>query len=144
VGLIDELKATGYAGEISQLKVHDAEVRLKPAPEPLARFETDPGHRRPVRVQNCSGRRTERTPYCASGGLVYASGFLPRWLGVLLAIAGAGYLAQSFGIILRPELRPVLDTAVVVMAVPGELALTLWLLVRGVDEQAWRQRAGAR
>lgn len=76
--------------------------------------------------------------------LVYASGFLPRWLGVLLAIAGAGYLAQSFGVMLRPELRPMLDTAVVVMAVPGELALALWLLVRGVDEQAWRQRARAR
>lgn len=76
--------------------------------------------------------------------LVYASGFLPRWLGVLLAIAGAGYLAQSFGIMLRPDLRPVLDTAVVVMAVPGELALTLWLLVRGVDEKAWGQRAGVR
>ncbi len=63
--------------------------------------------------------------------LVYRSTFLPRWIGVLLFVAGAGYLAQSFGVLLVPAWAPLLDTVVVATAVPGELAFTLWLLVKG-------------
>lgn len=77
------------------------------------------------------------------GYLVFASGFLPRWLGVLLLIAGAGYLLQSGGTIMWPSAREVLDTVVVVMAVPGELAFTFWLLVRGVNVPRWMERANA-
>ncbi len=66
--------------------------------------------------------------------LVYHSMFLPRWIGVLLFVAGAGYLTQSFGVLLMPAWAPVLDTVVVVTAVPGELAFTLWLLVKGVRQ----------
>lgn len=64
--------------------------------------------------------------------LVYRSSFLPRWIGVLLFVAGTGYLSQSFGVLLAPTAAPVLDTLVVVTAVPGELAFTLWLLVKGI------------
>lgn len=64
--------------------------------------------------------------------LVYKSGFLPRWLGVLLMFAGAGYLTQSFGVLLWPGSAALLDTVVIVTAVPGELAFTLWLLIKGV------------
>lgn len=66
------------------------------------------------------------------GYLVGASGFLPRWLGILLFLAGVGYLLQSGGTILVPERKATLDGLVVAMAVPGELAFTLWLLVKGV------------
>lgn len=76
------------------------------------------------------------------GYLVGASGFLPRWLGLLLAVAGAGYLLQSGGTIVFPSAKPALDTAVVAMAVPGELAFTVWLLVKGVDAARWRQSGG--
>jgi hypothetical protein len=76
--------------------------------------------------------------------LVYASGFLPRWLGVMLAFAGAGYLAQSFGVLLVPGAATALDTVVIVAAVPGELAFTLWLLIRGVDVRAWERIAERR
>lgn len=64
--------------------------------------------------------------------LVHRSGFLPRWIGTLLFFAGAGYLTQSFGVLLVPALAPILDTLVVATAVPGELAFTLWLLVKGI------------
>jgi hypothetical protein len=30
-----------------------------------------------------------------------------------------------------------------VLAVPGELAFTLWLLIKGVDVEAWHRRARA-
>lgn len=63
--------------------------------------------------------------------LVYRSTLLPRWIGVLLFVAGAGYLTQSFGVLLVPAWASLLDTVVVATAVPGELAFTLWLLVKG-------------
>jgi hypothetical protein len=71
------------------------------------------------------------------GYLVGVSGFLPRWLGVLLVLAGAGYLAQSFGTIMWPAAKDTLDAVVVAMAVPGELAFTLWLLIKGVNVKVW-------
>jgi transposase len=48
VRLFEELKAAGYTGGISQLKVYVAQVRPRPAPEPLVRFETEPGHQAQV------------------------------------------------------------------------------------------------
>lgn len=65
--------------------------------------------------------------------LVYRSGFLPRWLGVLLLFAGLGYLAQSFGELLVPGAAAALDTVVLIAAVPGELAFTGWMLFKGVS-----------
>jgi Domain of unknown function (DUF4386) len=75
------------------------------------------------------------------GYLVYKSGFLPRVIGILLVIAGAGYLAQSYGHILAPQFDGILSTVVIVLSIPGELALTIWLLWKGVDEEEWEQRA---
>ena len=77
------------------------------------------------------------------GYLVRASTFLPRWLGVLLVIAGFGYLAQSVGTIMWPSAKSLLDGLVVLLAVPGELALVFWLLVKGINVPAWRARASA-
>jgi hypothetical protein len=75
------------------------------------------------------------------GWLVHRSRFFPKTLGVLLALAGVGYFAQSFGTLVAPGISDALSTAVLVLAVPGELAFALWLVVRGVDEDAWRARA---
>ena len=75
------------------------------------------------------------------GWLVYRSGFFPKIPGVLLVLAGIGYFTQSFGTIVAPGLSDVLSTVVLVLAVPGELVFALWLLIKGVDEDKWRQRA---
>jgi hypothetical protein len=75
------------------------------------------------------------------GYLVYKSEFWPRILGILLLLAGVGYLLQSFGHILLPQFDDILSVAVVVLAVPGELAFALWLLVKGVNVGKWEQRA---
>ncbi len=77
------------------------------------------------------------------GWLVHRSGFVPRVIGVLLLVAGIGYLAQSFGVLVAPGLAGPMETAVLILAVPGELAIAAWLLVKGVDVDAWTRRAAA-
>lgn len=65
--------------------------------------------------------------------LVQRSGFLPRWIGRLLFVAGAGCLAQGFGRLLVPAWAPMPDTVVVAAAaVPDALAFTPWLPIEGV------------
>jgi len=68
--------------------------------------------------------------------LLYRSPLFPSVLGVLLAVAGAGYLADSFGNFLAPHLDTALDQLVVIMAVPGELSFTVWLLWKGVRTES--------
>ena len=75
------------------------------------------------------------------GYLVYKSGFWPRLIGALLALASLGYLAQSYGHIIAPQYDSILATVVLVLAIPGELAFTVWLLWKGVDPVRWEARA---
>jgi transposase len=44
VRLLEECRAAGYAGGYSQLTAYVARARPRPAPEPVVRFETAPGH----------------------------------------------------------------------------------------------------
>jgi len=75
------------------------------------------------------------------GWLVYKSGFFPKIPGILLVLAGIGYFAQSFGVMVAPNLADTLETVVIVLAIPGELVFALWLLIKGVDETKWHERA---
>jgi transposase len=43
VRLFDEVRAAGYTGGLTQLKLYVAQVRPSPPAEPVVRFETDPG-----------------------------------------------------------------------------------------------------
>jgi Domain of unknown function (DUF4386) len=70
------------------------------------------------------------------GHLIFKSTCLPKGLGLLLAIAGACYLVNSFALLLTPSLASVLFPAILVPAFLGELALCFWLMVKGVDGQA--------
>jgi hypothetical protein len=75
------------------------------------------------------------------GWLVHRSGFLPMWLGWLLGLASIGYLAEGFGAIAAPGSGDFLAALVLVLAIPGELAFTGWLLFKGVDGDGWQRRA---
>jgi transposase len=43
VRLFEEVRAAGYAGSLTQLKLYVRHVRPRPEPEPIVRFETSPG-----------------------------------------------------------------------------------------------------
>lgn len=73
------------------------------------------------------------------GHLIARCGFLPRGLGVLLQVAGLCYLANSVALLLAPDLANLLFPWVLLPAFVAELALSLWLIVRGVDLPAWPQ-----
>jgi transposase len=44
VRLFEEIRAAGYAGGYTQVKDRVREMRPRPAPDPVVRFETPPGH----------------------------------------------------------------------------------------------------
>jgi hypothetical protein len=79
----------------------------------------------------------------ALGYLLFRSGFLPRPLGVLLVIAGACYLASSFGHFLVPGRAATIFPALFVPVFVAELSLTLWLIAKGVDAARWHERSRA-
>lgn len=74
------------------------------------------------------------------GYLVFKSGFLPRILGVLLIIGCFGYLIQSFTAFLLPNFE-VYIAWLAVLTSWGELLLSLWLSIKGVNVEQWKQRA---
>ncbi len=82
--------------------------------------------------------------YCLLVGfLVFRSSFLPRFLGVLMAIAGLAWLTNSFANFLAPSLAGHLAPYIMACGGIGEGLLCLWLMVMGVNAQRWNQRASA-
>jgi len=77
------------------------------------------------------------------GYLIFRSGYLPRVLGVLMAVAGLSYLTNSFALLLAPTFSSMIVPAILVPALVGELSLSLWLLVKGVNVEKWERRAQA-
>ena len=72
------------------------------------------------------------------GVLITGSGFLPRLLGFLELVAGLCWL--SF---LWLPLAHILSPYNQVLAGLGELSLTFWLLVMGVNAKQWQEKAHA-
>ena len=75
----------------------------------------------------------------ALGYLIFTSGFLPKTLGFLMAMAGASYLINSTVRILSPRLASILFPAILFPAFVGELAFALWLTVKGVNVSEWQR-----
>jgi hypothetical protein len=72
------------------------------------------------------------------GYLVYKSGYLPRFVGIILVATAFIYLANGFGTILFPSSKPILDSIAILAFI--ETVFPLWLLIKGVNfEQRQRQ-----
>ena len=63
--------------------------------------------------------------------LVWRSGFLPRFLAVLLAIGGVGWLVASLTDVVAPEAAASLQPFTKLATSAGELPIIFWLLVAG-------------
>jgi hypothetical protein len=75
-------------------------------------------------------------PYCLLiGYLILRSIFLPRFLGVLMALAGVGWL------ILLSPLASQLSTYLQILGFLAEASLMLWLIVKGVNIPRWKEQA---
>src|SRR5689334_2054492 len=80
----------------------------------------------------------------ALGFLIARSRFIPRAIGAVLLLGGAGFLITSFTNFLSPALGARLGALVLPIAVLGEGTLTLWLILKGVNVQEWRSTVARR
>jgi hypothetical protein len=81
--------------------------------------------------------------YCLSiAYLIVRSTFLPRVIGVLMAMGGLCYLINSFSNFLAPRFAAHFAPFLAISGV-AELSLCLWLLIMGVNVPRWREQAAA-
>ena len=80
--------------------------------------------------------------YCVLlGYLIFRSTFLPRTVGVLMAIAGLSLLTNSVAVFIAPAFANALPDAIGYVDLLGEASLMLWLIVVGVNVPRWEERA---
>ncbi len=72
--------------------------------------------------------------------LIFRSGYLPKLLGVLMAIGGIGFVVRNFLLVLAPAYA---SDVLLMLMFPGGLTMTVWLLVKGINVQKWNARVNA-
>jgi hypothetical protein len=77
-------------------------------------------------------------PYCLLIGiLILRSTSLPQLLGWLMVLAGLGWLA-----FLSPPVARHWSVPIEIVGIVAEASLMFWLMVKGVNEERWKQQAG--
>jgi hypothetical protein len=69
--------------------------------------------------------------------LIWKSGYLPKFLGILMAIGGVGFVVKNFALILAPAYA---SDVFLMLMFPGGVVMTGWLLVKGVDVAKWKAK----
>ena len=80
------------------------------------------------------------TAWIIRGYLVFRSEYLPRFLGLLMALAGLGFFAKNVTKVLAPAYSVDLLLAPMFLNV---VVLAIWMLAKGVDQDKWNQRLSA-
>ncbi|MBN2349782.1 MAG: DUF4386 domain-containing protein [Bacteroidales bacterium] len=78
------------------------------------------------------------------GYLIYKSGYIPKIIGIFLTMAAIGYLTDSLAHFLLPNYSNYATLFLIIVIVPGiigELSLTLWLLIKGINIQKLEKMA---
>jgi hypothetical protein len=75
------------------------------------------------------------------GYLMFRSGYLPKFLGVLMTLGGLAFIIRNVLLIFEPAYA---SDILLALLLPGALALSVWLLVKGVDVQKWEERFATR
>jgi hypothetical protein len=71
------------------------------------------------------------------GYLIYRSGYLPRFIGVLFAFTGVGFVLKNFTLVLAPAYS---SDLLLIPAPMTVLVATVWFLTRGVAVEKWNER----
>ncbi len=74
------------------------------------------------------------------GYLIFRSGYLPKFLGILMTLGGLAFITRNFALVLAPAYAP---GSLLLLMLPGALSLTVWFLVRGIDVPKWEAKASA-
>jgi hypothetical protein len=75
-----------------------------------------------------------------NGYLIFKSGYLPKFVGVLMQIAGCSYLTACFAALFAPAFSDLITPAILLPPLIGESSFCLWLLVKGVNIERWKER----
>jgi hypothetical protein len=75
-----------------------------------------------------------------NGYLIFRSGYFPRFVGVLMQIAGLSYLTACFAALFAPTFADLITPAILIPPLIGETSFCLWLLVKGVNIAKWKER----
>jgi hypothetical protein len=78
-----------------------------------------------------------------NGYLIFRSGYLPKFVGVLMQAAGLSYLVACFASLFAPALADLITPAILLPPLIGESSFCLWLLIKGVNVAKWRERVTA-
>lgn len=79
--------------------------------------------------------------FLVHGLLIIRSTFLPKVLGVLIQVAGIGYLVNGFTLFLAPAFAGQVFLVIMLPVFIGETSLSLWLLIKGVNAERWHHAA---
>jgi hypothetical protein len=71
------------------------------------------------------------------GYLIFQSGYFPKFLGVLMTVAGLAFIVSNFTAVLAPQYQ---SDWLLALMMPGLLLLTLWLFLKGVDLSKWEEK----
>jgi Domain of unknown function (DUF4386) len=74
------------------------------------------------------------------GYLIFKSSYLPKFIGILMPIAGLCYITNSFALILAPEVADKLFPTILVPSFIAESTFCSWLIVKGVNMQKWNEK----
>jgi hypothetical protein len=72
--------------------------------------------------------------FAIRGYLISRSTYLPRFIGLLMMIAGAGFVIRNLLLVLVPHAASTLLLAPMFVAA---ISLMVWLLARGIDRSKW-------
>lgn len=75
-----------------------------------------------------------------NGYLIFKSGYFPKFLGILMQVAGGSYLVACSAALFAPALADALLPAALLPPFIGESSLCLWLLVKGVNCAKWNEQ----
>lgn len=81
------------------------------------------------------------TAWIIRGYLTFKSGYLPRFLGALMAVAGLGFFAKNLTKLLAPAYSSDLLLAPMFLNV---VVLAIWMLLKGVDQAKWDRAVAGR